>query len=422
MSRFARILTQGELLKAVSKDEYRLIEFPKDDKPPFKGGERFVVTRHGGLLIGAFPDSGMDTPNSIYTSDDFLEAFGKKGHPVIGGGRLTIAPEFGSPECGGATYHLKEPGNYDTWEPQSAINPGDYSFQEDLQNSFTLADRDVTLTDFNSGDDNLFQLFRTYGKRNGRINHESVRVARVGVMSTISCHVTQNYQAWELMQLPAGTKERPGTVILPYSQIENEDRTGIMAAYMKYGDGSIFSDAVIGDDHVSIKTMQPQDSRMKLAITPGHGKLTRAKENMVMHITDYPGRDDWSQLVVMEARGVPNNVCDIMEIPSIGKEQTESMPPCFRGERGAIFMYNGASEKDGSSFVELEVLGNAPKHGYSTIVNNITFYWGPSEEIVTLARMYGNLSGVPHVYGVNDLSRCVQTCSSTPAFPINLTK
>lgn len=126
----------------------------------WESGMRLVVTRHGGRLMGPFPDESSTSLTWLpaeWDSADAAKSMIDSNAWNLGGERIWIAPEV--------QYNISDRANFwGTHNVPPAMDPGDYSLTETASGSLQLS-QSITMTAYNLAEgEKLLDLTRIVQK------------------------------------------------------------------------------------------------------------------------------------------------------------------------------------------------------------------------------------------------------------------
>jgi len=237
-----RIWTKEELKQVLLKSE---IGYDELFGP---GGDSVLITERGARVLGVFADDDAACPFWIHPnierilSGEYTDWY-DEGVGSMGGDRLWLSPEQG--------FSYEQPETFDGWFCPLDMDPGKYEKTSSAPGSVSFVNK-LDLMDYLSG--NMIKniiMKRTFScianPHENLMAGRSVTYAGVKTVEEViidAVGVDVRVQPWVLTQIPAGSQENPGTVIVPVK--EGAEPIGYF--------GEIPSDRLhVSPDHVSFR-------------------------------------------------------------------------------------------------------------------------------------------------------------------------
>lgn len=345
------------------------------------GGESVLLLARGARVIGMFPNNDTDANNVLWVNPAIerlltgkLEDWVEGGMGSVGGDRLWVSPE--------RNYYYKKPQTFTGWFCPREMDPGSYQRQHCGGQSVTYENK-TPLTHYGTGalhsDVRMSRSFVPLSTASLGVAVEK-SIASVGVRTVESLRVPENapdieIQPWVLTQIPVGTAEKPGTVIVPVRK--GAEPIGYF--------GTIPSDRLHQSaDHVSFRI--DALSIFKLGVKPEDVPSGRPTE-----IAYFLHLESNGQAMLLLRR--------THDAPVSQKECYDASKADPEGVRGAIQAYNHGPTNGadypyfGEMEIQLRPLRREPDGWYAQAVTDLWAFQGARQTVLDLIPKLLKLGG-----------------------------
>ena len=349
-------------------------------------GESILLTPRGARILGMFSCPEGDSPNPFWIhpnvtgilSGELVDWEGD-GTGSVGGDRLWVSPE--------QSFYYRTPESFEDWFCPAEMDPGNYqrimppSGWVTYRNDVNLMDRLLGQVYPNIQMNRSFAWLGTPGVSGSLPENTSyLGVRTVEALFVPAGDFELALQPWVLTQIPAGSEQSPGTVVIPVK--ENAEPVGYFAP--------LPSDRLKkSEDHVSFRI--DAECIGKLGIRPEDLPEGRPAEIAYFLV---PPSSSKAVLTVRRTYHAPMNQSDCLDV---AKADT-SLP------RASIQSYNhgpgdgGPYPRFGEIEIQLTPLRRGGSGWYSRAETELRVFVGPKETLPELLRALLALRDTPFLF------------------------